>query len=631
MAHYLQNQVISRIPETTREFLRVISVSNPVTVPLAAMLSGREDAGTILNGLEQQTSLVTAEDGLPTAYRVEELLRTNLCAELHGRGPERAGRLRATAAQWWADHERPVEALDLAERCSDTHLLSSLLNRVAIPMIVIGDHARLIRAITTVGTPATAPDPKLALVDALVRLWQGETAEALIGLRQAAEPRPAHPATDVVVLRSLTERFASIMPDLWAAAASGVPDVTSGLAETWPPRQPELEALVLLSAGAAHLIEQTGGPATVAELGTAVELARRHRFDYLKRQRLTLLAIAVGCRGDLRAMRAACDEAVECAVGGGWEGSVWSGAANTMCAYTALLRAESAEAERLSTRTLELAAAITSPNLRFSLHTIHGAALVDSGETVGGLGEMRQARVEFADHPALPGQLAMAAMLEYRAALRLGHAVAARTVEGWLADRTSDNAELLVMRAMAETAAGHTDSARLILHTVFNGSSEPLLASTLVEAWLLEATLAAETGFRAVARRALQAALVLAEPAEVVRPFVQLAGATRQQLVHSQGTFGVSDAFVGRVLAAGASQYQVPPPSTLSERELTVLAMLPSMLSLDEIAADLTLSLNTVKTHLRSIYAKLGVRSRRMAVSAAHQYGLLGSAITRSG
>ena len=49
------------------------------------MLSDREDAGTILNGLEQQTSLVTAEDGLPTAYRVEELLRTNLCAELHRR------------------------------------------------------------------------------------------------------------------------------------------------------------------------------------------------------------------------------------------------------------------------------------------------------------------------------------------------------------------------------------------------------------------------------------------------------------------------------------------------------------------------------------------------------------------
>jgi LuxR family maltose regulon positive regulatory protein len=181
------------------------------------------------------------------------------------------------------------------------------------------------------------------------------------------------------------------------------------------------------------------------------------------------------------------------------------------------------------------------------------------------------------------------------------------------------------MRAMAKISTGHPDSARLILHTVVNGSSPPLLASTLVEAWLLEATLAAESGARAMARRALKAALNLAEPVEVVRPFAELAGAVRQQLVHSQRTFGVSDAFVGRVLAAGSAPRRDLPPPVLSERELTVLAMLQSLLSLDEIAADLALSLNTVKTHLRSIYTKLGVSSRRAAVSAAHQYGLLGS------
>jgi LuxR family maltose regulon positive regulatory protein len=222
--------------------------------------------------------------------------------------------------------------------------------------------------------------------------------------------------------------------------------------------------------------------------------------------------------------------------------------------------------------------------------------------------------------------LLAAAMLEYRAALRLGHAVAARTVEGWLAERTGDNAELQVMRAMAKISTGHTDSARLILQTAMDGSSPPLLPSTLVEAWLLEATLAAESGARAMARRALRAALTLAEPVEVVRPFAELAGAVRQQLVHSQRTFGVSDAFVARVLAAGSARRRdLLPPPVLSARELTVLAMLPSLLSLDEIAADLALSLNTVKTHLRSIYTKLGVGSRRAAASAAYKHGLLGS------
>jgi len=61
----------------------------------------------------------------------------------------------------------------------------------------------------------------------------------------------------------------------------------------------------------------------------------------------------------------------------------------------------------------------------------------------------------------------------------------------------------------------------------------------------------------------------------------------------------------------------------LTERELTVLELLPSLLSLDEIATDLTLSVNTVKSHVRSIYTKLGVSSRRTAVLSAHETGLL--------
>ena len=65
--------------------------------------------------------------------------------------------------------------------------------------------------------------------------------------------------------------------------------------------------------------------------------------------------------------------------------------------------------------------------------------------------------------------------------------------------------------------------------------------------------------------------------------------------------------------------------STLSGRELTVLGLLPSRLSLDEIATDLTVSVNTVKSHVRSIYTKLGGTRRRMAVLSAHEHGLLTS------
>jgi LuxR family maltose regulon positive regulatory protein len=63
----------------------------------------------------------------------------------------------------------------------------------------------------------------------------------------------------------------------------------------------------------------------------------------------------------------------------------------------------------------------------------------------------------------------------------------------------------------------------------------------------------------------------------------------------------------------------------LSQRELNMLGLLPSLLSLDEIADDLTVSVNTVKSHMRSIYTKLGGSSRRMAVLSAHERGLLTS------
>jgi LuxR family maltose regulon positive regulatory protein len=92
--------------------------------------------------------------------------------------------------------------------------------------------------------------------------------------------------------------------------------------------------------------------------------------------------------------------------------------------------------------------------------------------------------------------------------------------------------------------------------------------------------------------------------------------------MRQHGSFGASEAFADRALAAGRSGPERS-GSLLSARELTVLSMLPSPMSLDEIAADLIISVNTVKTHVRSIYNKLGVSSRRRAILTAREHGLL--------
>jgi LuxR family maltose regulon positive regulatory protein len=194
-------------------------------------------------------------------------------------------------------------------------------------------------------------------------------------------------------------------------------------------------------------------------------------------------------------------------------------------------------------------------------------------------------------------------------------------VRGWLAERTDSNAELLLMQAWTEAACGRLQPARVGAHRVLEGSVPALLPHTRVEAFLLEAAVAVDANEQPAARHALQAALATAEPLDTVRPFTQAGPSVRALLTRLHGSFGETDAFAQRVLAAGAGGQERQ--TMLSQREITVLGLLPSLLSLDEIATDLTVSVNTVKSHLRSIYTKLGVSSRRMAVRSAHERGLL--------
>jgi LuxR family transcriptional regulator, maltose regulon positive regulatory protein len=618
VADYLAGEVLSRLSDDIQEFLRVISISDPVPSGLAAQLSGREEAGSLLDRLAHQTSLLTATGRRRDAYRIQELLRTYLIADLQRQGPTRAGELHATAARWWAGQERPIPALDHATRSRNPVLLSELLRRFALPLILTGDHGSVRRALASMGAPATRSDPWLAVISALTRLEAGDLSAARADLRNAQMHWPNHDTADLVVLRAMAEQL---------AASNGGGTSTFVLTHVDElSAEPHLEALTRLARGTA-LLERDDRAEAHAEVEAALDLGRRHGFDYLSMQCLVLLGVIACTSGDVRTMLARSNEALAAATRHGWPGSTWSVAATTMIAHAALLRAEAPEAERLAADGLAARPGLLTPPLRFALQVVHGAATFDQGHRVNGLAELQHARSELGDARTGAEQAASAAVLEFRAALLLGHTTAARTVYGWLAERThnttgpTSNAELLVMRAWAESAGGRHEHARAVLRPVLHDSTPALLPHTLVDAWLLETTLAMAADERPAARRALQSALALAETLDALRPFAQAGPGVRKLLVHQLGSFGTAETFAQRALAAGAGGEDRH--TTLSERELTVLGLLPSMLSLDEIATDLTVSVNTVKSHVRSIYTKLGVSSRRTAVLSAHESGLL--------
>jgi LuxR family maltose regulon positive regulatory protein len=458
----------------------------------------------------------------------------------------------------------------------------------------------------SVGGQEAATDPWLLLASALTHLDAGERGAAQGDLRHAQQFWPTHGGVDLEVLRGVVEQLGADPTGPTPSAVANTDQLTL---------QPELEALARLGRGEA-LLRHDDRAGARAEFGAALALSRRHCFDYLRMQCLALLGVVAGRCGDLHTMRRMSDEALDLAADRSWEVSRWSQAATAMTAYSELLGCQPADAKR---RTAD-APAMPS-EVSFAQQAVHGAAVFDLGDRAEGLAQLQRARSDFADNQSSPELCAAMAMLEYRAALLLGHVTAARTVLGWLSERGSDHAELVVMRAWADAAEGHHANARSAIRAVLDGSTPALLPQTVIEGWLLETSIAVTAGQRPAARYALQTALALAEPLDALRPFIQAGPNIPELLVHQRGSFGASEAFANRVLAIGvAHQHQT---TTLSEREITVLGLLPSMLSLEEIALDLTVSVNTVKSHTRSIYTKLGVSSRRLAVLAAHERGLL--------
>ena len=125
----------------------------------------------------------------------------------------------------------------------------------------------------------------------------------------------------------------------------------------------------------------------------------------------------------------------------------------------------------------------------------------------------------------------------------------------------------------------------------------------------------------------LEHALTLAEPEGYVRTFVD-EGAPMAVLLEAAEKRRIAPSYVRHLLAAlgkGEERRTVKQGliEPLSERELDVLRLLATELDGPEIARELVVSLNTLRTHTKNIYAKLGAHGRTEAVGRARELGLL--------
>jgi LuxR family maltose regulon positive regulatory protein len=147
-----------------------------------------------------------------------------------------------------------------------------------------------------------------------------------------------------------------------------------------------------------------------------------------------------------------------------------------------------------------------------------------------------------------------------------------------------------------------------------------------VEARILLALAADREHRDTAALTQLTEAIDLAEAEKMIRPFLDAGTPLRGLIVRHRHIVARHLQFTEALLSPQAlleARETGLADEHLTERELIVLRYLPTMLKAGEIAADLFVSINTVKAHLRSIYRKLDVTSRRAAVDRARELNLL--------
>ena len=183
-------------------------------------------------------------------------------------------------------------------------------------------------------------------------------------------------------------------------------------------------------------------------------------------------------------------------------------------------------------------------------------------------------------------------------------------------------------------AEGDPAGALGAVQDVLDGTAPVIGYVTVVEAHLLAGLAHRELGDQRAANQAAERALALAESDRLVLPFAMtgsrelLEALPRHETAHAALLTDILDVLHG---SSPAAENQPPPPDVeeLSPGELRVLRYLPTNLSRPEIAGELSVSVNTVSTHVRSIYAKLQVRDRSSAVQRARELRLLAAGGTR--
>jgi LuxR family maltose regulon positive regulatory protein len=640
VAGFLLAEVLERQPPAVRDLLLRTSILDRVSGPLADALTGGTGSEAILQRLEDQNAFVSSLDAARTWFRYHHLFADLLRLELRRSAPTAIPSLHDKAAAWHKQHGDVLAAVHHAQAAGNWAEAGRLIVDNYLALTIAG-RGQTVHALLGMFPPDAELDDgniatALAIDDILHGLLEDGAAHFAVARRlAAATPAERRRRFDVylgVVGLELARRY-SDLPKAQEAMRELETAVSAPLGRGELPVRPELVALSLMNLG---IVELWAGHHDAARehLEDALDRTRRISLPFVEIGCLAHLAIAAPLTGQPLPLALELSErALAIAEEHGWSNeSMTTGAFAT--AGTALVRlGRFADADRHLARAEESLREAADPGTEVVLHHARGMLRFGEGRLEDALAEFSRAqgleRLLGSDHVFALDVRGRAIQVR----IRIGDAEAAERALAGMNAHDRDRAGMCIARAALELDRGDPEQAMDVLAPVIDGSAPALYPRwAQVEALLLNARARERVGDLRALEESLEQALDLAEPEGLILPFALwpsgdlLERHPKHRTAHATLISTVLDTIDGRAPRSGG---HASLRDELSDAELRVMRYLPSNLTATEIASELIVSANTVRTHMRHIYAKLDAHSRSEAVARARELGLVSPGAAR--
>jgi len=620
---YLMEEVFQRQSPDIQDFMLKTSILDRFTAPLCDAVTRRNDSRVVLLGLEQANLFIVPLDESREWYRYHHLFADLLRHRLQIESSEDVAHLHRRASRWYTDNGSVPDAVRHALAAQDWREAASLILRISATLLKHGEVSTLLGWFRALPDEVVRADPRLCFEYSwpLLLAEQADAAESyLVQAEQAAQDRPpflgqiATAQAYAARIKGDGRRFVELSQRALALLPS----------DDWVSR-----SVAAMNLGMAYWYAgQLAGAERV--LVEAQDASWRSGNDYASVVAQVFLCRIQAARGRLRQAAAS------------YRGVIARGGQlpPVALAHTDLAKLlyEWNELERAADhvqRALELGR--RSGNMEFEVAGLRMLALIKEAQ---GESEAAQRALQESSRLAQNPSISVAAR-SYTLAYHVLVALAGddRETASRLAERFPKLEEvaslpdyLLLSLSLARLflAQGRKVEAAALLRTRAERASRAGWQSAVVEMRALQALAAPAP---AEALDTLAEALTLAEPEGYVRTFVDL-GEPMIALLRQAASRGIAPNYVGKLLKAfrkaGEAKEPVltPAPQTLPEplsaREGDILRLLTDGLTNEEIARALFLSVNTIKTHLKAIYGKMGVHTRREATAEARRLHLLG-------